>query len=228
MQEKETIVISLGGAILVPDLPNPAFITNFKKIILDWVGKGKRFVIIVGGGKTCRHYNEALGNVIDATNEDLDWMGIYSTHLNAQLIRLSFKGVAHEEIITDPSTIKGVASDVIIGAGWKPGCSTDTDAVLVAKELGSKKIINLSNIDYVYDSDPRTNKDAQKFENISWKEYRSIISSEWEPGSNTPFDPIASEKAEDEGMEVAFMSGQNLESLERFLNNQTFTGTIIK
>ena len=33
MQEKETIIISLGGAIVVPDMPNPEFIKDFKKII---------------------------------------------------------------------------------------------------------------------------------------------------------------------------------------------------
>jgi len=229
MQEKETIIISLGGAIVVPELPNPSFISLFRDIILNWVKRGKKFVIIVGGGKTCRRYNETLSNVIDATNEDLDWMGIYSTHLNAQLVRLSFKNNdVYRDIITDPSTARGIENSIIIGAGWKPGCSTDTDAVLVAKELGAKKIINLSNIDYVYDSDPRTNPDAKKFENISWKQYRSVISSEWEPGSNTPFDPVASEKAEDEGMEVAFMSGQNLENLENYLNDLPFTGTVIK
>ncbi len=228
MQEKETIIISLGGAIVVPDMPNPAFISLFRDMILNWVKRGKKFVIIVGGGKTCRRYNEALSNIIDATNEELDWMGIYSTQLNAQLVRLSFGANAYKEIITDPSLVKGANSDVVIGAGWKPGCSTDMDAILVAKELGAKKVINLSNIDYVYDSDPRNNPNAKKFENISWKEYRSYISSEWNPGSNTPFDPVASEKAEDEGIEVAFMSGHNLENLENFLSDLPFIGTTIK
>jgi uridylate kinase len=228
MQEKETIIISLGGAIVVPDLPNPEFISAFKSIILNWVGKDKKFVIIVGGGKTCRRYNEALSKVIEATNEDLDWMGIYSTQLNAQLVRLSFGNEAANQIVINPNDVKNFTDNIIIGSGWQPGCSTDTDAVLVAKELNAKKIINLSNIDYVYDSDPKTNKTAKKFENLTWKEYRSFISSKWTPGSNTPFDPIASEMAEKEGMEVAFMSGHNLEGLNSYLNGESFTGTTIK
>jgi uridylate kinase len=228
MQEKETIIISLGGAIVVPDMPNPEFISAFKKIILSWVEKDKKFVIIVGGGKTCRRYNEALSKVIDATNIDLDWMGIYSTQLNAQLVRLSFGGLAASDIVINPSDVKKFQENIIIGAGWQPGCSTDTDAILIAKELKAKKIINLSNVDYVYDSDPKTNKTAKKFENLTWKEYRSFISSKWTPGSNTPFDPIASEMAEKEGMEVAFMSGQNLQGLNDYLNGEAFTGTTIK
>lgn len=228
MQEKETIIISLGGAMVVPDMPNSEFVLAFKKIILNWVSKGKKFVIIVGGGKTCRRYNEALSKVIDASNTELDWMGIYSTQLNAQFVRLAFREHAAGQIIINPADIKNYDNDVIIGAGWKPGCSTDTDAVLVAKEIGAKKIINLSNIDYVYDSDPKLNPNAVKFENLTWDKYRTYITSEWKPGLNTPFDPIASEKAEQEGMEVAFILGKDLESLENYLEGKPFVGTTIK
>ena len=60
----------------------------------------------------------------------------------------------------------------------KPGFSTDLDAVLIAKQLNSKKIINLSNIDYAYDKDPNKFIDAKKIESITWKEYRELIPSE--------------------------------------------------
>ena len=232
MQEKdtakETIIISLGGSIVVPDLPNPEFIKAFKKIILHFVENGKKFVIIVGGGKTCRRYNEALSHATETIDEDLDWLGIYTTRLNAELVRLSFGKKAADHILIDPGTIKDFNDDVIIGAGWKPGNSTDAVGIMIAKELGTKKVINISNIDYIHDSDPKVNPNAKKFENISWKEYRSYIGAIWKPGMNTPFDPIASEKAEEAGIEVAFMLGHNLESLEKYLNGEHFVGTTIK
>ena len=228
MNEKETIIISLGGSIVVPDIPNPEFIKEFKEIILRFVEKGKRFVIIVGGGKTCRHYNEVLSKVIVATNEDLDWMGIYTTRLNAELVRLSFGQSAASEIVTDPNTVVNYDNDIIIGAGWRPGNSTDAVAIMMAKEINTNKMVNISNIDYVYDSDPKINPNAKKFENISWAEYRSYISSIWKPGMNVPFDPVASAQAEQEGMQVAFMSGYNLESLEKYLRGEPFVGTTIK
>jgi uridylate kinase len=226
--EKETIIISLGGSIVVPDLPNGEFIKEFKKIILHFVEKGKKFVIIVGGGKTCRRYNEALSHATETMDEDLDWLGIYTTRLNAELIKLSFGKSAYKEILIDPSLVSNINSDLIIGAGWKPGNSTDAVGIMIAKELNTKKVINISNIDYVYDSDPKTNPNAKKFENISWAEYRSFISSIWKPGMNTPFDPVASKKAEENGIEVAFMSGHNLESLKNYLNGEHFVGTMIK
>lgn len=214
--------------MVVPDMPNPEFILAFKNIILNWVEKGKKFVIIVGGGKTCRRYNEALKKVIDPSDDDLDWMGIYSTRLNAQLVRLSFNGKASSEVITDPMLINSFNDNIIIGGGYKPGFSTDMGAVLIADQLKAKKVINISNVDYVYDSDPKLNPNAVKFENITWDKYRTYITSEWKPGLSTPFDPIASKKAEEEGIEVAFISGKDLLSLENYLEGKPFIGTTIK
>ena len=86
---------------------------------------------------------------------DLDWIGIHATRLNAQLLRNIFVGHAHPHIIKNPTIDIDADEPVIIAAGWKPGCSTDYDAVLVAKNQGAMRLVNLSNIDYVYDSDPK-------------------------------------------------------------------------
>lgn len=228
-KEKEAVVISLGGSILVPGGPDPDFVIKIRDLVLEWVKKDKRFLIIVGGGKVCRVYQEALSKTLDnADSKVLDWMGIYTTYLNAQFLRLTFGGEAYEDIITDPGIVSTVSHDIVIGSGWKPGFSTDADAVFVAEQVGAKKIINLSSVDFVYDSDPMKNPNAKKFETISWDEYRSIIPSEWTPGENLPFDPIASKRAEELGMELAFISGRNLESLNKYLSGSPFTGTIIK
>jgi uridylate kinase len=226
---KEYIVISLGGSIIIPDLPDPDFINLFRDFILEETKKNKRFMIIVGGGKTCRRYQEALGKTINATITDLDWIGIYSTHLNAQLVRMSFGENAAPEIVVDPSVLVTLNHSVIIGAGWKPGWSTDYDAVMMAKQLGAKKIINLSNIDYAYDKDPNIYPEAKKLEKVSWTEFRSVIPKEWtHSGLNSPFDPVASKMAEAEGIEVAIMNGRNIENLKNYLDGGVFVGTVIK
>lgn len=228
MENEENIVISLGGSILIPENPDSDFVISFKNIILNWVAKGKKFFIVVGGGKVCRIYQDALSKTINADKEVLDWMGIYSTHLNANFLRLSFEGNAYKEIITDPSFISDIKDPIIIGAGWKPGCSTDTDAVMIAKQINSNKIINLSSVPFVYDSDPKVNPNAKKFENISWNEYISLIGEDWIPGMNLPFDPIASRLAKESKIELVFIGGKNLESLDNYLSGSSFMGTIIK
>ena len=213
---EETIIISLGGSLVIPDLPDPDFVNTFKAIILEEIKKGRRFVIIVGGGKVCRQYQDALSKTIKANNTDLDWIGIYTTRLNAEFVRMSFEGIAENEIVLDPSRLASFTKPIIIGAGWKPGWSTDFDAVMMAEQMGAKKIINLSNTDYVYDSDPKKNPNAKKIEEISWSEYRKLIPAEWiHSGLNTPFDPIASDRAEKNGMTVMIINGKPIDNFQK-------------
>lgn len=224
----ETIVISLGGSLIVPGEIDSEFVRDFRDFILEQVDLGKRFIIITGGGKICRKYQEAAKSLAEPSSEDLDWIGIASLKLNAEFVRVVFGDVAHKEVVANLSLPFSSEKNIIIGSAYRPGHSTDWDAVLAAKNVGAKKIINLSNIDFVYDSDPRKNPDAKKFDRISWGEYRALIPKDWDPGLSTPFDPTASLDAENAGMEVVIMNGKPIDNLRNYISGASFSGTIIK
>jgi uridylate kinase len=114
-----------------------------------------------------------------------------------------------------------------VAAGWKPGFSSDYDAVLLAEKFGAKTVINLSNIEKVYTDDPRRDPDAKPLDTISWADFRSLIGDEWMPGKNVPFDPVASRHAEKTGLTVICAAGRNLPNLKRLLSGENFTGTTI-
>jgi uridylate kinase len=225
--EEEKIIISLGGSLIIPEEVDTDFLINFRNLILSEVEKGKKFILITGGGKIARKYNTAGLKVKELSSDELDWLGIYSTRFNAEFVRLLFGEFAEKDIILDPNLPIDFNKPVILGGGWKPGNSTDLVAVMIAKNSGAKKIINLSNTDYVYDSDPKVNKDAKKIEKISWTEYRKLIPTEWNPGLNSPFDPVASELAEREGISVMTMNGKPIDNLKNFLEGKEFLGTTI-
>lgn len=224
---KERIVVSVGGSLIVPDQIDTEFLTNLKTLILEKVQRGFTFTIIAGGGKTARRYQSAANIVTSLSRHDLDWIGIHSTRLNAQLLRNIFVGYAHPQVIKNPTIDIDADEPIIIAAGWQPGCSTDYDAVLMAKNLGSTRLVNLSNIDYVYESDPRKDKNAKKIEKTSWAEFRKLIPDEWDPGLSSPFDPIAAKEAEAIGLEVAIINGTKLEEFSHYLDNEPFVGTVI-
>jgi len=226
--KEEIIVISLGGSLIIPDEIDINFLKDFKKLILFQVEKGKKFIIVTGGGKICRKYQKVAKEISNPSCEDLDWIGIASLKLNAELLRVIFGEYAHGEVISNLSNNFPFEKPIVIGSAYKPGQSTDFDAVLGAKTVGAKKIINLSNTDYVYDSDPKINPNAKKIEEISWTEYRKLIPKEWNPGLNSPFDPVASEMAEKEGIEVIIMNGKPINNLANYLNGEKFQGTVIK
>ncbi|MFZ1074843.1 MAG: UMP kinase [Minisyncoccia bacterium] len=225
--ERERIVVSVGGSLIVPDGIDTGFLLRFKELILGKVQRGFTFTIIAGGGKTARRYQDAANTVTPLSRQDTDWIGIHSTRLNAQLLRNIFVGYAHTQVIKNPTIDIDADEPIIIAAGWQPGCSTDYVAVLMAKNLDARRLVNLSNIDYVYDKDPKKNANAKKIEKIEWAEFRKLIPESWDPGLSTPFDPIAAKEAELLGLEVAIMNGKHLEEFSNYLDNKPFAGTII-
>ncbi|EKE19825.1 MAG: hypothetical protein ACD_8C00101G0018 [uncultured bacterium] len=228
---KKIIIISLGGSLIVPEEIDWKFVKKFKEVIEKKIQEGFRFIIVTGGGKIARKYVEAGSKVGDIDSEDKDWIGIHATRMNAHFIRTIFKKHAHPSINKNPYDLESflkAKESVLLAAGYRPGNSTDYIAVLLAKQFGAKKIANLSNIDFVCDKDPKKFPDAKKIKEISWPEFQKIVGDSWDPGSNLPFDPVASKMAGKEGIEVAIFNGKKISNLEKYLNGEKFTGTIIK
>jgi uridylate kinase len=122
--------------------------------------------------------------------------------------------------------VTGFSGRVLVAAGWKPGFSTDNDAVLLAERFAAKTVINVSNTEKVYTADPRVNPDAKPLDEITWKDFRAMIGDEWIPGKNTPFDPVASRRAENSRLTV-FCIGKDIDNIRRALDGEEFTGTRI-
>ncbi len=223
---KKTVIISLGGSLVVPGDIDVGFLKSFKHSLQKYL-KQNKFFIIVGGGKVCRVYQKALTE-FGAKLTDRDWMGVKISRLNAEIIKHLFFGSSFPQVVQNPTERVKTSKDIIVGAGWKPGWSTDYVAVQIAKTYGIKTIINLTNIDYVFDKDPAKFPDAKPIKEIDWKSFKNIVGDKWIPGLSMPFDPRASKLAERLKFKVAIINGKNLERLEDFLNNKPFIGTIIK
>lgn len=222
--KKEVIVISVGGSVLVPDKIDFRFLESFVKSVKKYSRK-YRLIIVIGGGKTARRYQEA-GRLVGLSREDLDWIGIHATWINAELVRFALKDSAYKEVIKDPT--KKIRFDrVLIAGGWKPGWSTDYDAVLLARLYNAKTVINMTNVDYLYDKDPNKYKTARKIERTDWKGFRKIVGDKWVPGLNAPFDPIATKKAAGLKLRLVLL-GKNLDNLKKFLVGKKFKGSVVE
>lgn len=207
------------------------FLRQFADFIKKKIGnKRRQFMIVVGGGKTARDYQEAVKKVSGRLRKrDVDWIGIYSTHLNCHLLRIIFEKMAYPKIIDKYEKLPGkIEEDVVLAAGGKPGSSTDYDAVLLAQKYKVLKIINLSNIKMVYDCDPHKFPEAKPIEKISWSDYLKLVGKKWAPGMSVPFDPVASKLAKELGLQVIICDGHDLANVEKILQGEKFIGTIIE
>ncbi|MBI2032201.1 MAG: UMP kinase [Candidatus Levybacteria bacterium] len=230
---QDKVIISVGGSLIVP---NGGIGIEFLRKLNSFVrihlakNKNRQFFLVAGGGTIARHYRDAGVDVIghELTRDDLDWLGIHATRLNAHLLRTIFRDIAHPFIIKHYDVIRKVTEPVVIASGWKPGWSTDYDAILLCEDYGVKEVINLSNVDQVYDSDPKKNKNAKPIDKISWKDFRKMLGDEWIPGLNVPFDPVAAKKAEELGVKVVVLNGNNFANLENYFKGKDFLGTVIE
>ena len=223
---KETIVISLGGSLIVPDEIDIAFLRAFRAAVKSHL-PGKRFIIVTGGGRTARRYQHAAAQLGAADDTSSDWVGISATWLNARLVQMVFGDSAEHALVTDPTERLRSRKLVLIAGGWKPGCSTDYDAVCLAQTSGVRTIINMSNVDFLYDKDPRRFRDAKKLTHTSWGTLQKLVGTEWKAGSHAPFDPIATRKAAQLRLRLIFI-GKNSANLKNVLEGKAFAGTVVE
>ncbi len=227
-------VLSLGGSIISPDKPDAEFLSKFsagiKKYLED--NKDAKLIFVCGGGAPARDYQKAYREVVTEADNQCpdaqDWIGIKATHINAQLVKAIFGSLCEDEVVTNPTDEKVTFNGrILVAGGWKPGFSTDTDAVYLAMRFGADKVVNLSNIKKVYTDDPRKNPDAKPIDSINWENFRKIVGDEWNPGKNAPFDPIASKLAQQSNLTVYCADGRNIENTLAILNGKPFEGTVI-
>ncbi|MFH1294661.1 MAG: UMP kinase, partial [Candidatus Aenigmatarchaeota archaeon] len=172
-------------------------------------------------------YNRAADELYPRANHgEKDWMGIYATMVNAQLIKIMF-GSKAAGIYQDPTKNPKTNKPIIMASGWKPGFSTDYDAVLWAKTRKAKTVINLTDVDYIHTADPDLDKTARPIKRMTWEGYKELIGGKWTPGMNVPFDPIASKEAERLGLRVIIINGKDLKNLKACMQKKTFKGSVI-
>ncbi len=223
-----SVVISLGGS-MVNGTGNPdlAFLKKFKSLL-----KGKENIgIVVGGGKLARDYVKAASNF--SKNQFWgDSLAVQATRLNAALVTRVFKEEACPVVFQDFESAALASKEyrIVVMGGTIPGITTDTDAVLLAEAMDAKRLINISNVDGVYDSDPRKNKKAKMFKKMSYTQLMGLAnaSDTRKPGTNFVFDVIACKLAARTKMELHFVGGKNILDLSKALKGQPHRGTTIR
>ncbi|HKM40707.1 MAG: UMP kinase [Patescibacteria group bacterium] len=222
-------VLSLGGSLFsLADGLNLKFLKEFKKLIIKRVALGDKFIIVVGGGALARSYIKVAGDLNPSlTDENKDYLGIDATIINANLFKMIFSELARPQLLSNPNKKERLNKALNFSGGYKPGASTDFVTARLAKTYQVDTIVNLSNIDYVYDRDPNKFPEAQVIKKMRWSEFLNISGDKWSAGLNLPFDPIASKFCQKNNKKVIILNGRNIRNLENYFLNKKFKGTVI-
>jgi uridylate kinase len=193
---KPVVSISLGGSVINPGEIDTEFLQKFTDVIKGFLRQSK-FVVVCGGGRIARQY--IAGLPAGLTEGERDTMAIAATWLNARLLSYYFKGYCS---VILPTTMTELSEqlqtyDVGLAGGFLPAVKTDEDAAVVADLVGSTVLINVTNVNGIYDKDPQEFSDAKKYDTLTYREFYEIVSPlSLDAGSNAPFTLIAAKICE--------------------------------
>ncbi|WP_456472307.1 UMP kinase [Methanocaldococcus sp.] len=223
------IVIDLGGSIIMPkEGANKERIEEFAKVFREIKNMGHDLAIVVGGGKTAREYIE-LARSLGANNGYCDMLGIMATRINAMLLITALKDLTIKKVPKDFEEAEEILNlgKIPIMGGTHPGHTTDAVSAGLAEYIDANLLIIATNVDGIYDKDPKKFKDAKKFERISAKDLINIINSySMEAGSSSVIDLLAAKIIERAKIKTIVVKGEPKEILKAIKGEKI--GTIVE
>ena len=226
---KKTIVLSLGGSLIIPDSVDLKFLENFKKTLRKHY-KTHKFVVVCGGGSIARKYISALKKE-DHSKKELSIAGIRATRLNAKfLMQLFGKKESNDKLPLNMKEVKAnLRKNNVVFCGalrYAANSTSDGTAAKLANYLDSK-FINLTNIKGLFTANPKTHKKAKFIPKISWINFEKKAKSiKFKAGQHFVLDQEAATIIRKHKIST-YIIGENLSNLNKLLNNKIFIGTTI-
>ncbi len=223
------VVLSVGGSSVNPKgEPDLGFLTLLAKMIKKSKNK---FGILTGGGSIARVYAKAA-RALGASEYEADSIAITSTKQNAQLVIVALRNAGidvYPKLVNDFEEARGLLNKVVVMGGTIPGITTDTDAVLLGEAIGATRLVNISNVDAIYDSDPRVNKSAKRYSKMSYEQLISLATSsdKRKAGTHFVFDLLACKLIARSKMEAHFVSGKKEKEIENAIEGKKHNGTVV-
>ena len=230
------VTISLGGSLLTGDKTEPASTLSsgpykaYAAVLRHLHDDGHQLMVVCGGGKPARQFIK-VAKELDAPRPLQDMLGVKATHVNALLLIAALGDIADQtRVYTRATELRHrQPGKILVGGGYWPGSSTDYRAVLLARALGSKVVINASDVPGVYDSNPKTDPNARKLDSITHTQLERIIkeTARQAPGEYGLFDLKAVRLAARIRMPLIFIDGRDPEELRRAVEG-SHSGTVVR
>ena len=188
MAKYRRVLVKLSGEALAKKGHDEIFdAENLNKVALalkSMTEEGVQIAVVVGGGNIWRG---KLAESIGVERSTADYMGMLGTIINALALQSALNQVGVDSRVMSAIEVRQVCEPyiklrairhlekgrvVIFGGGTgNPYFTTDTTAALRANDIGCDAILMAKNgVDGVYNSDPRTDKDAKFIKEISYKD----------------------------------------------------------
>jgi uridylate kinase len=223
----KTVVISLGGSILIPALEKNK-IKEYVPVLEEIAAHHRLFVVVGGGGEARRYITVARDLGIDEGTSDE--IGILITRLNANLLIAALGDQAYPKVAENHAEAKkfGESKKIVVMGGITPGQTTDAVAAVLAERVGASVFINVTSVDGIYSADPKKDKKARRFESLTPGQLLDIVGKAGlGAGSNIVLDIVAARVVERSHIPLLVLDGREPENLSRAILTGVYTGTVV-
>jgi uridylate kinase len=223
----KNIVIKFGGSLLFSE----GGTINLEKIteFCDIIKNNKTYdsvVIVCGGGTIARQYIKAIRKFTQ--NEVLcDMIGIDISRINSRLIITNIEELTYPQV---PKSFEELAialnsHKIVVMGGMQPGQSTTSVAIQVAEFLKAERLIILTDVDGIYDKDPKVFDDAKLLRELNYDSLQKIIleisgDKQAAAGEYRIFDAVSLQILKRSNVVVSVISGSNLDQFKKLWNNE--------
>jgi uridylate kinase len=225
----DSVAVSVGGSVFLgPEGPDAAR-TRAVANVLRETSRQSRVLAVVGGGTTARRYIQAARE-LGENEAALDEIGIAVTRVNARMLLAALpEACPTVPASLDEAILATRSFPVVLMGGTHPGHTTDAVTAMLAERARAARLVVATNVDGVYDSDPRGNPNAKFLARLSARELvRLTIAAPQQAGSAGVVDPLAAKVIARARIPTFIVNGGKLEELAKALAGKPFHGTVVE
>ena len=222
------IVLKLGGFLFPKEL-NFDLMQAYVELLKKLYSEGHQLIVVTGGGKGAREYITAAREM-GASETICDEIGIEYTRLNSKLLMSAIPKEALPDVPHNLRQIKNSLrfNEIIIMGGLQPGQSTNAVAALAAELICADMFINATDVDGIYEDDPKTNTDAKMYDEIKITDLFDMITKKRSiAGSYKLFDLVAVNLIARSKITTWFVNGKDPKNIENIIHGKHIGTRII-
>ncbi|MGQ4892315.1 MAG: UMP kinase [Candidatus Njordarchaeia archaeon] len=228
MDKLQKIVVKIGGSILFPNNVSSSYFLEKIEKLADFIREAKEYnneikiFIVVGGGSWAKNYiGFARDSGIPPIIQDL--YGITISRLNANMVMYLLEGYLPEfnisrDIPGTPEEAYKISRfhDVMVLGGFYPGQSTIGTAALLAEIIKADLFLIATDVNGVYQEDPKKNPNAKKYDRIHVGELLNLlVGLDAKPGTYKLIDLVALKTIQRAKIPTIIMGARDMENLKR-------------
>ncbi len=219
---QKSCVVKIGGSVMFSnDKINTQKITEFCNIISNGLSNYSTVILVCGGGSIARSYINAVRS-FDANEALCDEFGIDTSRINSKLFIVRLGEFAYPQVpkSLDELSIAKLFKKVVVIGGLQPGQSTTSVAVEAAEYIKADELVILTDVDGIYDKDPKKYKNAKLLSRMTYDDVQKIIidssgDRQAAAGEYRILDAVSLQILKRSKMKVVVTSGNNLSEFEK-------------